>query len=1129
MKEDELPFIPEDHDVAPKATMVFSCLNKQVQSFPIQTNFLVGTVAGCELRLAGMDLPALLFQVNYIKQKGLFVRSITPLSGLTLNGTSFQESILKSNDKLNIGNYQFSFIIADLLSSILQTENNLSGTEDQLTTGNEFGNKIKTKPKSKRLLSRLIKRLKNNNHLLKIELKSLLETNHLIADREVDILSKQSVLQFEKLSTDEQLKLQLIKNKTDSEEIDRLRKELEALKTLVAVEKQADLSQQSSSNSDAKNIVDLQELLDKKIRNLHERAREVDCRSEDLEKTSRELEVQALEIDSLYYKLKEDRKLFEEECHIKKRENENIVKQSAETELQMDEIFQLKLYLENVKTRIKEKETTIEKKILAIDFLEADLLTKYEKSDVFKIELIEKEALLSSEFELMNQVKDELENNRNYLEARILEIEQKEHRLQNLENTLVIRENEIEANKISLEGTRKDLEDFQNYQDNKVKQSDSTEKNLAQMQEILRKRIEDIQLKETSLNDKDALLSSQIVSLQARNEEMENEHSNLVMQLTAARDEFEKSKQELLKKATDIDSVKFRMETENHGHELIKKEIFEALQRLEEEKSALEELQTANLEIENLKLAQQIEFKNEINSISENIPDLIAGAENGLTRLLGARDLLQEHLREFHEYAKIAREELELLLKKSRDQQNYSQDMESKIIKARDEHRLSIASFKQQLIEWQHNLIDIKLALKTGESELERKQAKFETQAQILQQQTENLSKKELNLREKEGEVLAQTKEVHRHLDDMRAWYRNKIKDLSGTVSSSLTPSYLDETIGISGINQHHHTQSMSSAIEPSDKKLGNQLVSLGLVESDTLLALVAEAKKAKKSLRQALLNGGYLTFYQMALIEAGNINGLMIDRFRVIDKLPSTSKEYIFQVFDPIKKVECLLRHLSESELSDPYHPDEFRQRFGAAINLNHENVASTYEVLEILGRPAVLVEFTQGGNQSEWISDYQKPDIWLNLVLQTISGLASIHGAGLVYGTILHSSLIITKEGFIKWTGTGCPTWLVSTDSHEGYSVKTDIINLAQEVLQWLYNHDERQILKLGSDESFIDYINLVEDIAAEKQSVALNDWLIKTAEELQKKEGWESSYSNFIKMNLEQNYGPPLRLSA
>ena len=89
---------------------------------------------------------------------------------------------------------------------------------------------------------------------------------------------------------------------------------------------------------------------------------------------------------------------------------------------------------------------------------------------------------------------------------------------------------------------------------------------------------------------------------------------------------------------------------------------------------------------------------------------------------------------------------------------------------------------------------------------------------------SESLSKKELNLREKEVEVLAQTKEVQRHLDDMRAWYRNKIKDLSGTLSSSLTSGYFDNAINREEINQVQRLSSIIETIEPPDKKLGDQL-----------------------------------------------------------------------------------------------------------------------------------------------------------------------------------------------------------------------------------------------------------------------------------------------------------------
>jgi hypothetical protein len=55
------------------------------------------------------------------------------------------------------------------------------------------------------------------------------------------------------------------------------------------------------------------------------------------------------------------------------------------------------------------------------------------------------------------------------------------------------------------------------------------------------------------------------------------------------------------------------------------------------------------------------------------------------------------------------------------------------------------------------------------------------------------------------------------------------------------------------------------------------------------------------------------------------------------------------------------------------------------------------------------------------------------------------------------------------------------------------------------------------------------MVKDIAAEKQTVNLNDWFIKTAEELNKYEGWELSYINYIKASFSGTSEQPLRLSA
>lgn len=1093
MKQDELQFSSELASVAPKATMIFCCQNKEIKSFNIQQSFLVGSVAGCDLRLAGIDLPSLLFQVTHISQKGFLIRSITPLSGLTLNGSTFQESLIKTNDKLNLGDYEFSFTLDASTPEFGFSTNSVSGPSVKLNSIPEQEPLKSTK--SKHSLARALKRLKSKNLSLKFKLKAVQKKNHVITKQLNEHDLKDKNLQS---SSEELLNIQILKNKTDQDELILLRKEIETLRNSIANHNLIESTKQAD-------LMQLQQQLDQKECELKELSLEIDQKRE-------ALEFQAIELKESLSKLNEDRRLFNENCITKNNEQENFLIQAADLEKQMTDIFQLKLYLENVKNRLDEKESALENELSSTKSIEADLTAKSIELEKFESELIEQEIRLSSSITLIEQGKEELLNKQLYFDARFLEIEEKEALIESREKALNNLEADLLEKKTLFENELRKMEDLKNNQDDKEKQAGFAEKNLIQMQEVLRKRIEEIQLKEIALDEKDSQLSNQIQSMSLRSKEMENEHSKLMDQLTKARNELESSKLELQVKTEDLNSLKTRIETENHGHELIKNEIFEALQRLEDEKVILEEAHKSQQELEKINLLQSEELRADILKISEDFPNILAAADSTLSKLAGAKELIQEHLKEFHSYALNARQDLDALIKESRNQQSQSQETESKILKAREEHRLSIASFKQQLIEWQHKLIEIKLSLQTGESELERKQARIDSQSLILQQQTENLNKKENNLKTKEGEVLAQTKEVQRHLDEMRAWYRNKIKDLTGTIAMTLKSGYFDKSTETNEGVQNKNPAYINEIADASDRKLGDQLTFLRLVEPDNLHSLMLEAKNSKKSLRQALLNGGYLTFYQLAIIEAGNINGLMIDRFRVIDKLPSTSKEYVFQVYDPVRKSECLLRHLSESELSDPFHPDEFRQRFSAATQINHENVISTLEVLEVQGRPAVLVELIHGANHTEWATPHFKIEIWLNILFQSVSGLASIHGAGLIYGPIHQSSLIITREGIVKWTGVGSPSWLIAMESSDlTFKFKNDITNLARESLSWLMAWNKLQIQKIDLENN--NYIKMVQDVAYEKLSINLDEWLIKTLEELQKFENWEMNFKTYI----------------
>src|SRR5205823_11007817 len=103
----------------------------------------------------------------------------------------------------------------------------------------------------------------------------------------------------------------------------------------------------------------------------------------------------------------------------------------------------------------------------------------------------------------------------------------------------------------------------------------------------------------------------------------------------------------------------------------------------------------------------------------------------------------------------------------------------------------------------------------------------------------------------------------------------------------------------------------MPGPVDAGDYQLGETLRTLQLVDADALTALLAEARRQRRSLRQVLLASGAVTLYQLALIEAGNVDGLMLGPVRVIDRLRMTSLETVYRVFDPRRGTEAVLRHL--------------------------------------------------------------------------------------------------------------------------------------------------------------------------------------------------------------------------
>lgn len=498
-----------------------------------------------------------------------------------------------------------------------------------------------------------------------------------------------------------------------------------------------------------------------------------------------------------------------------------------------------------------------------------------------------------------------------------------------------------------------------------------------------------------------------------------------------------------------------------------RRQLEESQVRFDAERADAEDrLARARAEIEELKEALSAKTA----ELLGQMPDLEQRAQAALDRTAQAREAMRAQLAELHAYALRSQDDLAAVRTQVQVELDRLRDQGQTLTRARSEHRLAVSSFRQQLIEWQNRFAGLKQALHHGEVRLDRREKEVEAAAHELAERTEWVQQQEVEVTEKRSEV-------DRHLGDMQAWFRKKFRE----IAASKWSKHGGQGTGDSGIlpmppRPGHSVPStdysgaevilpLPDDLDPADRKLGELLRSLDVVERDTLHALWGEARRQRRTLRQVLLSGGYLTLYQLALIESGNLSGLVLGRFRVIDRLLSTPREAIYRVFDPQMAADdpeagtCLLRHLGEAEMLDAVRPDEYRQRFGAARDLAHPNLAATLEVLDVNGRPAVIQEWLTGLPGGDWPAAVASPGVWHRLLLQTALGLHATHSVGLTHGRLMPNSFLLTRPGVVKLIGVGEPPWLHAGWTGEEATAEDDLRALGRAALGWMHAGGRRK----------------------------------------------------------------------
>ncbi len=660
--------------------------------------------------------------------------------------------------------------------------------------------------------------------------------------------------------------------------------------------------------------------------------------------------------------------------------------------------------------------------------LRAELSTVQESAALERERLDERDALLSAGLDELRRLKDavaadeaRVRERETELDARSAEFAEQAGALKGRMAQALDLQARLEADRVALREREAALA--------------RAEDARASLQEQLRKRAEDLAARSQALDEAVRRLAADQGAIDQARAAVAAEQAAAGETVTASRADLDARAADLERQAAQVAEREAAL-----GRQVEKlKDVGRAVAA---ERKAIADARAAWDADRRTAVASADAVRAEFAALKAAAPALEEQAAAAAAKLGTARDALRGHLAELNDFARQSRDDLEAVRVQVRADAERLREQETTLDRARAEHRLAVTGFRQQLVDWQARVAEMRRLLQQGETRLDARQAAVDQAARDAEAATVHLAEEAERLRRERDEVVQRRTEVERHLSDMREWYRRKLREVTGA-----EPARGDEPPALK-----LHTA--PDDLEPGDRQLGELLKSHGLVDADTLAALWAEASRQRRTLRQVLLAGGAVTLYQLALIEAGNLDGLVLGRFRVIDRLRAAPRETLYRVSDPSRGGGVfLLRHLAEAETHDAVRPDEFRQRFAAARDAAHPNLAAVLEVLDLNGRPAAVQEWLTGLFSADWPAQAAHPGCWVRLATMAAEGIDAAHRAGLAHGRLTSDAVVLTAGGVVKVTGFGEPPWLATGPTPPDPTPDADLRAFGQVLYGWVH----------------------------------------------------------------------------